>query len=454
MKSVLLALPLAGDTHRRAHRLPYCHQLEEKKKKFSISNSIQFLNCTTMASDAMDIDSPNASAKTADLERKRKHKNKDHYSPSKKRKHESSLPDGDKKSKKSKSKSKKTVVYEDTQISQDSPYNLTTATLYLPLSPISISATHALASLLAEHLSPLLLTYYPPLKGVVLAYSNASISSSPPTGSTSSKNDPNPQPLTLATTANEYGVLYVYLTATFLVFRPQRGQVLEGWINVQSEGFLGAVFLNLFSVGIERKRLPTDWKWIPPGDDEQSAEERKKNKSSIASATASEDESEAPKFDAEKEHFNPVTLASDENPLADTLNQDPADEVDSAEGYFQSVSGHRVRGTIRFRVVDVDVIPGTDRDRGFLSIEGTMLSPEEEARVVEDERNGVMATPRRGLSPSPAMSGAVPESSNQSDKPTEPFESTPTKSKNTEKEGKKEKKSKSKSKKKDKESQE
>ncbi|RJE25831.1 rna polymerase I subunit [Aspergillus sclerotialis] len=408
-----------------------------------------------MASDAMDIDSPNVPAKTPDL-RKRKHKNKDHSSPSKKRKHESSLPDGDKKSKKSKSKSKKTVVSEDTQISQDSPYNLTTATLYLPLSPISISATHALASLLAEHLSPLLLTYYPPLKGVVLAYSNASISSSPPTGSTSSKKDPNPQPLTLATTANEYGVLYVYLTATFLVFRPQRGQVLEGWINVQSEGFLGAVFLNLFTVGIERKRLPSDWKWIPPGD-EQSAEERKKNRSSMASATASEDESEAPKFDAEKEHFNPVTLASDENPLADALNQDGADEADSAEGYFQSVSGHRVRGTIRFRVVDVDVIPGTDRDRGFLSIEGTMLSPEEEARVVEDERNGVMATPRRGLSPSPAMSGAVPESSNQADKPTEPSESAPTKSKDTEKEGKekeKKSKSKSKSKKKDKESQE
>lgn len=402
-----------------------------------------------MASDAMEIDSPNAPGNTADLERKRKTKHREPSSPSKKRKHESSAADGDKKRKKSKSKSKKVDVSESIQPSQDSPYCLTTATLYLPLSPISISPTHALASLLAEHLSPLLLTYYPPLKGVVLAYSNASISGSPPSGSSPSKQDPNPQPLTLATTANEYGVLYVYLTATFLVFRPQRGQVLEGWVNVQSEGFLGAVALNLFSVGIERKRLPADWKWVPPGD-----EEGGKKYNAVASATASEDESESPSFDVEKEHFTPVTLASDENPLADTLNQEPTDDGDSAEGYFQSVSGHRVRGTVRFRVVDVDVIPGTERDRGFLSVEGTMISPEEEARVTQDERNGVISTLRRGTSPSASMSGAV-ASSSPVDKPEESAEPSKKSSGKEEKEKEKSKsKSKSKSKKKEKDSEE
>lgn len=349
-----------------------------------------------MAIDAMDVELPHA---PTEPERKRKHKHKDKHrdSPSKKRKHEST--NGDKKSRKAKGKSKTAVdehqTRTQTQSADDSPFTLTTATLYLPLSPISISPTHALASLLAEHLSPLLLTYYPPLKGVVLAYSNASISSTPPASSPSGTQDPNPQPLTLATTANEYGVLYVYLTATFLVFRPQRGQILEGWVNVQSEGFLGAVVLNLFSVGIERKRLPADWQWIPPGE----ADSKK-----VSSAPTSEDESNGrPAFDPEKEHFNPVTLASDENPLADTL-QAPADDADAAEGSFHSISGHRVRGTVRFRVADVDVIPGTERDRGFLSIEGTMLSPEEEARVLQDERNGVISTPRRGQSPT--MSGA------------------------------------------------
>ncbi|RHZ53383.1 DNA-directed RNA polymerase I subunit RPA43 [Aspergillus thermomutatus] len=377
-----------------------------------------------MAVDAMDIDSSPAPAAVAEPERKRKHKNKD-QSSKKKRKHDSNLIADEttvlettsKKSSKSKGKSKQKSS-EGAPSTSDSPYVLTTATLYLPLSPISISPTHALASLLAEHLSPLLLTYYPPLQGVILAYSNASISSEPPTASSPSS-DPqdNPQPLTLAKTADEYGVLYVYLTATFLVFRPQRGQILEGWVNVQSEGFLGAVVLNLFSVGIERKRLPTNWKWVPPGEEEEDGSNSgEKPKKKVFSSTEDDDSSEpSSDFNPEKEHFKPIALASDANPFSETMesNNGPAeDDEAAAEGYFQSVSGHRVRGTVRFRVVDIDVIPGSDRERGFLSIEGTMLSPEEEARVVEDERGGNYSsmTPRRPQGQwetQNAMSGAL-----------------------------------------------
>jgi DNA-directed RNA polymerase I subunit RPA43 len=374
-----------------------------------------------MAVDAMEIDSAPVSAAQAGSEkdRKRKHKHKDEFSSpsSKKRKHEKSdkkdkkdMKKKEKSSSKSSSSSKKdkssrpdTTTAATPAPVPESPYTLTTATLYLPLSPISISPTHALASLLAEHLSPLLLTYYPPFQGIILAYSNASISSEPPSPSSpTSTTSPNPQPLTLATTAGEYGVMYVYLTATFLVFRPQRGQTLEGWVNVQSEGFLGAVVLNLFSVGIERKRLPSSWKWIPPG------EEDKNESGTTTNPNSDEDDDSTPStpFDPEKEHFNPVPLASDSNPfsydqgqVADATSgaigqlegEEGTTDQDSLEGHFQSVSGHRVRGTIKFRVVDIDVIPGTERDRGFLSIEGTMLSEEEESKVVEDERNGVMA---------------------------------------------------------------
>ncbi|PYH30710.1 DNA-directed RNA polymerase I subunit RPA43 [Aspergillus neoniger CBS 115656] len=379
-----------------------------------------------MALDAMDLDPhPTGPARQSSPEKDRKRKHKDTTSPSKKkRKHESDATSSKKSSSSSSSSSsKKSQSKTSTSTSKpttpDSPYTLTTATLYLPLSPISISPTHALASLLAEHLSPLLLTYYAPLKGIVLAYSNASISSTPPPSSTNIVNaeDPNlPQPLTLARTAGEYGVLYVYLTATFLVFRPQRGQVLEGWVNVQSEGFLGAIVLNLFSVGIERKRLPPSWKWIPPG--EELEEEQQQQQTSTTSATEKEDNndnedsdssstSEGQKkksaFDPAKELFRPIALAEDVNPLADT---DPTststnnnatgdyddDETAAAEGYFQSVSGHRVRGTIKFRVVDVDVIPGSERESGFLSIEGTMLDEEEEKRVLEEERTGVVSS--------------------------------------------------------------
>jgi DNA-directed RNA polymerase I subunit RPA43 len=378
-----------------------------------------------MSGDPMDIDSDHAEhvSTQASPEKKRKHKHKDH-SPSKKRKHgigESTLismdaaEDSPKKSKKSKDTAKgkkrgKQAVTVSEESDPNSPFTLVTATLYLPLSPISISPTHALASLLAEHLSPLLLTYYPPFKGIVLAYSNASISSKP---GNINDNSENPQPLTLATTANEYGVLYVHLTATFLIFRPQRGQILEGWVNVQSEGFLGAVVYNLFSVGIERRRLPADWKWIPPGaeDEGSGTDSIDKNRSSKAVTTSGEDESSNPEFDPEKEHFTPLPKPVVHNPIEsdNPLEDDPDDSDSSATGCFQSASGHRVRGTIRFRVRDIDVIPGADPDRGFLSIEGTMLSPEEEARLVDEERTGVFRGNRR--SDVTAMTGALASSS-------------------------------------------
>ena len=437
---------------------------KKKKKKKVGFNSVQSIQdlpeystpavhqhtTATMAVDAMEIDSNPTVTELP--ERKRKHKSQD-PSSKKKRKNES----GEKKEKKSsKSKDKtKTSSSSSKSTAPDSPYTLTTATLYLPLSPISISPTHALASLLAEHLSPLLLTYYPPLKGIVLAYSNASISSTPPNvASASSGSGSGPQPLTLATSANEYGVLYVYLTATFLVFHPQKGQILEGWVNVQSEGFLGAVVLNLFSVGIERKRLPSDWKWIPPGE-ESDNNISTENNGNIKTDEDSDAASEKPSFNVEKEHFQPVSLASDANPLSETTGAENDDDA-AVEGYFQSVSGHRVRGTVKFRVLDIDVIPGTDRERGFLSIEGTMLSPEEEERVTEDEKNGILstATPRR---PTPSMSGALPgpsaketEGEAEGEAEEEPAE-TPSKPKTKKTDDKEKKKSKSKKKDKEKE---
>ncbi|PYH90365.1 hypothetical protein BO71DRAFT_402246 [Aspergillus ellipticus CBS 707.79] len=345
---------------------------------------------TAMALDAMDLDPPSADVPASSPTKERKRKHKDSTSPTKKkRKHDST-----KKSTSNANTSTNTSTNE-----PSSPYALTTATLYLPLSPISISPTHALASLQAEHLSPLLLTYYPPLKGIVLAYSHASISSDPPSARTTlNRNQDTPEPLTLARSAGEYGVLYVYLTATFLVFRPQRGQILEGWVNVQSEGFLGAVVMNLFSVGIERKRLPSSWKWVPPGEElegggsggsDQGSSQKQEPQTSDSD---SEGQDNTKAFDPEKELFNPQALAADANPLADAdpeLQGEEEGEDAAAEGYFQSVSGHRVRGTVKFRVVDVDVIPGSERDRGFMSIEGTMLEPEEEMRLLEQEKGGV-----------------------------------------------------------------
>jgi DNA-directed RNA polymerase I subunit RPA43 len=218
----------------------------------------------------------------------------------------------------------KSAKKSNTVVSTESPFHTQTASLYLPLAPIS--QRHPLEGICAEHLSPLILTYYPPLKGVILSYSEPRISERP------FEDD---EECVLVKCIDEYGAGYVWTTAEFLLFKPQRGGYLEGYVNLQNEGHLGLVCWNLFNASIERQRLPKDWKWI-----------------GIAEAQKTKT----------------------------TVNDNYAEE---GPGYFVDGDGNKVEGTIRFRVKEIE--SSHDRERGFLSIEGTMLGDEAEREVLERE---------------------------------------------------------------------
>lgn len=199
----------------------------------------------------------------------------------------------------------------------ESPFHLQTSTLYLPLAPVS--QKFPLEGICAEHLSPLLSTYYPPLHGVVLSYSNVRISQTP-------YGDDGPS--ALLKSVDEYAVSWAWVTADFLVFKPQRGAELEGYINLQSDGHLGVVCWNLFNASIERSRLPKSWKWV--------------------------DESEV-----------------------------SAEDEDAVFNNYVDGEGKKVEGKVKFKIVDMEC--SHDRTRGFLSIAGTMLSDEEENVLLHEE---------------------------------------------------------------------
>lgn len=132
------------------------------------------------------------------------------------------------------------------------------------------------------------------------------------------------------------------MTAEFLLFKPEAGTWLEGYVNLSNEGHLGIVCWNLFNASIERKRLPSDWTW-------SGVQEREE--------------------------------------------QDGEEDVYAEEGvgYFVDGEGKKVEGLVRFRVRQIESSP--DRERGFLSIDGTMLSEEVEAALVEKE-NGAFVKSR------------------------------------------------------------
>ncbi|KAI9829417.1 MAG: hypothetical protein M1819_006354 [Sarea resinae] len=218
------------------------------------------------------------------------------------------------------------------------PFFTQTVSLYLPLSPIS--QLRPLEGLCAEHLSPLILTYYPPFHGVVLSYKDVRLSESPSTKPSKGEN------VVLARSIDEYAVSYVWVTAEFVLFKPQRGCEVEGWVNLQNEGHLGLVCWNMFNASIERKRLPKEWKWIAAG----TGRSRKGN---------------------------------------DDSQQTLTDADEDGEGYYEDAEGNKIEGKISFRVNDIQTSPSSDRERGFVSIEGTLLGDDEEKALLKDERKRI-----------------------------------------------------------------
>lgn len=137
-----------------------------------------------------------------------------------------------------------------------SPFHTLTTSLYVSLSPCSNN--FPLEGLCAEHISPHLLSYYAPLHGVLLAYSNPRISEKP-------DGAPSTGTTVLAKSINEYAVTYLWLTADFLVFRPEKGTVLEGAVNIANEGMVGLICYNYFNVAVPREGLPASWTWDGEG---------------------------------------------------------------------------------------------------------------------------------------------------------------------------------------------
>lgn len=216
------------------------------------------------------------------------------------------------------------------------PFVQLTTSFYLPLSPIAQS--FPLEGLCAEHISPLLLTYHPPLKGVVLSYSNPRLSEEPEgQPSTSSHGDAG---VVLSKSIDEYGVTYIWLTADFLVLRPVRGVWLEGHVNLQNESILGLICYNYFSAGIERTRLPRDWRWV--GDESAQTDGKRKDRR-------------------------------------------------GGEGYFVDGQGKKIDGKMNFKVKDFEANMSSGDGAGSINIFGTLLVEDEDREMDDEERqNGLV----------------------------------------------------------------
>lgn len=271
----------------------------------------------------------------------------------------------------------------------------TRISLYVSIPAISLET--AGSSVLATHLAPLILTYFPPAKGIVLGFSDPVLSAkpasainipliSPRTGVVQSEGD------VLARTADELGVSWVWLTVTLLVFRPERGDELYGWTNVTSEGFVGLVSYNYFQTAVGSSRIPEDWKWNGPTRQDIKRNRKKGRKG---------------KLGGDDQNTPGQAEAGDEQGYMQYA------QVGNDLGIFTDGNGSKIDGTLQFRVVDTEVVPGHDRHKWSLQIDGTLLDAEAEKRAISEDQAKFERTQQRSQSQTPGdgmidtlMSGA------------------------------------------------
>ncbi|KAI8630051.1 hypothetical protein F5Y19DRAFT_69830 [Xylariaceae sp. FL1651] len=229
------------------------------------------------------------------------------------------------------------------------PFYTQTVSQYLPLHPLGI--VEPIQGYADQHLKPLLNRYVPSIGGVLLAYRNPRIGEVP--GKSSLTNESGMDDIVVLESINEYAVSFSWLTVEIDFFRPARGAWLEGLVNLQSGGHIGVVCWGKFNAAIEAERLPRGWRWI---DLFRSGKKNDKTAPEITLPSSS------PQDEAERD---------------DT-------QVHTA-GYWVDEQGSRIKGgtSICFRIRNYEV--GISGDYGYLSIEGTMLTEEEEEEKVREE---------------------------------------------------------------------
>ncbi|ABN66726.1 DNA-dependent RNA polymerase I subunit A43 [Scheffersomyces stipitis CBS 6054] len=132
--------------------------------------------------------------------------------------------------------------------------------LYVSLAPAHLNSP--INGLKAQHLDPLIMTYLPKAGGVVLSYSNIKLSED------NSSEDAEGNAITVSKIEGSSPFTFLWITVDFLIWRPQVGDVLEGYIYMQTASHLGLLIHDTFNASIKKYNIPNNWQFIPSQEDE------------------------------------------------------------------------------------------------------------------------------------------------------------------------------------------
>ncbi|AMD21067.1 HEL214Wp [Eremothecium sinecaudum] len=129
-------------------------------------------------------------------------------------------------------------------------------TMYVSMVPIY--QQNPLEGIRRQHLNPMLMKYNSDVGGVVLGYENISLVDENPFGDETK--DAEDIKLVKLTADTPFG--FSWCKVDLIVWAPQVGDIVEGWIFIQSASHIGLLIHDAFNASIKKNNIPSDWTFI------------------------------------------------------------------------------------------------------------------------------------------------------------------------------------------------
>lgn len=133
---------------------------------------------------------------------------------------------------------------------------------YLSLAPVYQNVP--LEGIKRQHLNPMVMKYNNDVGGVILGYKNLEILDE------SFAQEGNGVTDKLLKLTADTPFVFTWCAVDLIVWQPQIGDILEGWIFIQSASHIGLLIHDAFNASIRRSNIPDDWVFIHNGDTELS----------------------------------------------------------------------------------------------------------------------------------------------------------------------------------------
>ena len=135
-------------------------------------------------------------------------------------------------------------------------FKLVTVRMHVSIAPAFLH--NPVEGIRKSHLDRLVMSYYAPVEGVVIAHSNLKLLGQDTEGSGPA----------VAKIMNDSPYSYLWIQTDFLVWSPAPGDFISGWVSVQSPGHIALLIHETFNATIKRADIPETWQFVHSEDDE------------------------------------------------------------------------------------------------------------------------------------------------------------------------------------------